>query len=174
MTRQRSTTAMPFAALAATALVLVSTHQALSAVEVIDPPTATRVLYGSALFASATLLTGFAVWILTDSFTARRNRVARKTKYSFDSYRKSALTPFVLELEDRTITIPVPDGETVLEIEEAGSSRRRLELLCGEHFDEVFDLVRKEDPSVMLGLTEDMVEHFNLGGGRPPAGGRRS
>ena len=37
------------------------------------------------------------------------------------------------ELDDgQEISIPAPDGDTVLEIEESRSSRRTLELLCGD------------------------------------------
>lgn len=102
--------------------------------------------------------------------------MARKTKYNFTDYKRSALTPFELEVdESRTIVIPVPSGETIVDLEEALGSRQRLELLCGDQFQDVWELIRGEDYTVLRGLGDDMLEHFNIGDhARPPAGGRNS
>lgn len=95
--------------------------------------------------------------------------------YKFNRYKTEAKAdPFDLETDDgQTISIPPPDGDTVLEIEESRSSRRTLELLCGEQFDAVFDLVRHEPASVLNALVNDMVVHFGLSAA-PPGGGRAS
>ncbi|WP_134664006.1 hypothetical protein [Amycolatopsis sp. CFH S0078] len=61
----------------------------------------------------------------------------------------------------------------MLEIEESRSSRRTLELLTGEHFDQVYELVRHEPASVLNGLVGDMVDHFGLSAA-PPGGTRAS
>lgn len=91
--------------------------------------------------------------------------------YSFDRYVADARKePFVLATSDeREIEIPAPTGETVLEIEESRSSRRTLELLCGEHFSEVYDLVRAAPASALNALVADMVEHFGISAA-PPGG----
>lgn len=82
--------------------------------------------------------------------------------------------PFVLELDDeQQISIVAPDADTVLDIEESRSSRRTLELLTGEHFEQIYGLVRHEPAGVLNGLVTDMVDHFGLGVA-PPGGSRAS
>ncbi|MFE0021905.1 hypothetical protein [Amycolatopsis sp. NPDC059021] len=71
------------------------------------------------------------------------------------------------------ISIPAPDGDTVLEIEESRSSRRTLELLTGDSFDRVYELVRHEPASVLNAVVADMVDHFGLSAA-PPGGSRAS
>lgn len=68
--------------------------------------------------------------------------------YKFTRYVSEAKAePFVLELDDgEVIEVPAPDGDTVLEIEEARSSRRSPELLCGEHYDRVWELIGTHRP----------------------------
>ncbi|SFO82320.1 hypothetical protein SAMN05421810_10175 [Amycolatopsis arida] len=61
----------------------------------------------------------------------------------------------------------------MLEIEESRSSRRTLELLTGEHFAEVFELVRHQPASVLNAVVADMVDHFGLSAA-PPGGSRAS
>lgn len=91
--------------------------------------------------------------------------------YRFDRYMTEARAePFTLEIsDDETISIPAPDGETVLAIEESRSSRRTLVLLCGEHYDRVNSLVAKAPARVLTALVNDMVNHFGLND--PPPGG---
>lgn len=95
--------------------------------------------------------------------------------YKFNRYRSEAKAdPFDLETEDgKMISIAPPDGDTVLDIEESRSSRRTLELLCGEQFDAVYELIRHEPASVLNSLVNDMVGHFGLVAA-PPGGTRAS
>lgn len=95
--------------------------------------------------------------------------------FKFDRYVAEAKAePFLLHVtEEKQISIPPPDGETVLEIEESGSSRSTLELLCGEQFGEVYDLVRRQPASVLNALVTDMVSHFGIASA-PPGGSRAS
>lgn len=62
--------------------------------------------------------------------SSQRRRTGRTFK--FDRYLTEArVDPFVLEVGDgEELSIPAPDGDTVLAIEESRSSRRTLELLC--------------------------------------------
>jgi hypothetical protein len=92
--------------------------------------------------------------------------------YDFDAYLAQARpTAFVLRVSpDQTITIEPPDTETLLRIDEARTARRVLELLCGEHYSTVYNLIRDKHAGVLTGLVEDMRRHFNLGefqGGTP-------
>lgn len=96
--------------------------------------------------------------------------------YKLDQYVKDAKTePFPLEVSvDETLLIPVPDGDTMLEIEEARSSRVTLELLCGEHADRVFELIGPAPAAVMSELVQDMLKHFGITAEQAPPGGSRA
>lgn len=91
--------------------------------------------------------------------------------FKWDRYVADARTePFVLELNgEDAISIPAPDGETVLRIEESRSSRATLKLLCGEHFARVSDLISVAPAGVLTALVADMVDHFGLNA-EPPGG----
>ena len=101
--------------------------------------------------------------------------MSRNRTYRFDRYVAEARAePFVLELAGgEQISIPAPDGDTVLEIEESRSSRRTLELLCGDEYERVRELVGGAPASVLTALVSDMVEHFGLTP-VPPGGGSAS
>lgn len=89
----------------------------------------------------------------------------------FDTYLAEARTaPFELEVSaEETISIPHPDGETMLLIEESQSARRTLSLLCGDHYTRVNELIGKAPAGVLMSLVIDMIEHFGLN--RMPPGG---
>jgi hypothetical protein len=82
-----------------------------------------------------------------------------------------------------SITIPVPTGSAFLEAEQAGSTLRSLELMCGEQWPQVQalivgpDEVSSSDDLSMTGLmafVQDLTRHFSLGeDNRPPGAGRR-
>lgn len=83
--------------------------------------------------------------------------------------------PFDLEIsDDEVLSIPVPDGDTMLEIEESRSSRATLELMCGEHFDRVMDLVGPAPVGVLNALVQDMLKHFGITADQAPPGGSRA
>ena len=96
--------------------------------------------------------------------------------YKLDKYRQEAdVEPFAFELsENETLLIPCPDGDTILEIEESRSSRRTLELLCGEHFDRVLEIVGAEKAGVLTLLVTDMTKHFGITAEQAPPGGSRA
>lgn len=72
--------------------------------------------------------------------------------------------PFVLDVDvDNSITIPRPSGTARLEIEEAGTSREIISLVCGEHADEIFKLFGPEDFTALSALSDDLKEHFGIG-----------
>lgn len=96
--------------------------------------------------------------------------------FKLDRYITEANTkPFDLEIsDDEVLSIPVPDGETMLEVEESRSSRATLELLCGEHAERVMNLVGPLPVSVMNGLVQDMLKHFGITAEQAPPGGSRA
>ena len=95
------------------------------------------------------------------------------TEYSFDDYVAEARpAPFRLRIgNDDVIEIEYPNAETLLDIDEASSARRILQLLCGDNWNRVFNLVRDKPGTVVERLAGDMRDHFGLSGNRR-AGGR--
>ncbi|WP_027944028.1 hypothetical protein [Amycolatopsis taiwanensis] len=95
--------------------------------------------------------------------------------YKYSRYVSEAQKdPFVLELEDgEQISISAPSGAVLLEIEESGSSRQRLELLTGDEYDRVYELMRDAPAGALNGLVADMADHFGLSA-VPPGGSRAS
>lgn len=83
------------------------------------------------------------------------------TKYQRQSKRK----PLELEMPNgETVTIPVPNGGVVLDIEEAGTARKILKLVCGEdNWRRIQPLLRElEDPEAVREFTKDVMSHFGL------------
>lgn len=116
--------------------------------------------------------------------------------FKWDRYSSEARRePFVIEgLPDwhpssaaqggpGSITIPVPTGSAFLEAEQAGSTRRSLELMCGEQWTQVWLLIEGDantggadaiPMSGLMALVQDITRHFSLGeDNRPPVAGRR-
>lgn len=72
--------------------------------------------------------------------------------------------PFPIDLDaETTILIPRPTGGTLFDIEEAGTSREIVTLLCGDHADAVFDALDDADFEVVGELAEAMKKTFGLG-----------
>jgi len=72
--------------------------------------------------------------------------------------------PFVLDVDtDRQITIPRPDANTMLLIEESVGSRAVISLICGDAADEIFELFGPEDFTAINAFGDDLQEHFGIG-----------
>lgn len=86
--------------------------------------------------------------------------------YKLDKYRKEAQgEPFVLEVDDkRSIVIEPPTVEDIIEIGETplNNGRRMLQLICGEQFDEVWELISQDPGSMLVPLVVDMAKHFKI------------
>lgn len=83
--------------------------------------------------------------------------------YRLDQYRKECkITPFVLDLGETQIVIPPPTGDTVISISETPiyAGRVLLQLICGEQFDAVWDAIKDEPGGVLVGLLQDLGQHF--------------
>lgn len=98
--------------------------------------------------------------------------------YKLEQYRKEAeISPFELEIEEgRVISIPAPDGDTVLDLAEIPiqEPRRMLRLLLGDQYDEVLGIVGKDPSGVLPALTADMLKHFKIGRLMNAPGGSRA
>lgn len=84
---------------------------------------------------------------------------------------RAPIEPYVIDDVEPPITITAPDDVErqigILEMLgpdgdqfQVSDARRVLELLCGEEFPRVWELVRKEHISVLMELIADMGEHF--------------
>jgi hypothetical protein len=103
--------------------------------------------------------------------------------HKFSNYvREATKPPFVLEIDGdehldgvpMTIEIECPDGDTMLEVEESGSSRTNIELLCGKHADQVLELLGPAPAGAMSALVQDMMRHFGITPEQAPPGGSRA
>ena len=71
--------------------------------------------------------------------------------------------PFKFQIGDSpTFFVHEPDADTVMDIEEASTSRRVLKLFLGEQFDDVADFLGSEHPETLIEVVRDMSKHFGL------------
>lgn len=71
--------------------------------------------------------------------------------------------PFKFQIGDSpTFLVHEPDADTVMDIEEASTSRRVLKLFLGEQFDDVADFLGSEHPETLIEVVRDMSKHFGL------------
>lgn len=87
--------------------------------------------------------------------------------YKLEKYRAEAdIPPFELEIEEgKIVSIPGPDGDTILEISEVpqNDARRILQLLWGDQYDGLMAIVGKDPAGVLPALAADILEHFKIG-----------
>lgn len=86
--------------------------------------------------------------------------------YDFNTYLAATpLTDFVLNVSEKeSITIPPPDLNAALELDEGVPSRRSLELLCGGQWPAVLNLMGSHQPCVLNAFLVDLKKHFGLDG----------
>lgn len=95
--------------------------------------------------------------------------------YSFDQFqREAAPDPFVLEFDDRdNIVIPAPDALTLMQAEEAGTTRKFLETLCGSEWSQVSELVEGLSTKGLMRFVRTMTQHFGISADQVPDEGKR-
>lgn len=89
----------------------------------------------------------------------------KNRRYSYEQYLSEAqVKPFDLDLsKDRAISIPVPDGDALLDIaDNQANPRRVLRLLCGEHYQDVIAVFGPGPAPALTALIQDMVGHFGI------------
>ena len=89
----------------------------------------------------------------------------KNRRYSYQQYMTEAqIPPFELDLtDDRTVSIPVPDGDTLLAIaDNQASPRRVLQLLAGDHYRAVMEVFGPAPAPVLTALIRDMTGHFGI------------
>jgi hypothetical protein len=71
--------------------------------------------------------------------------------------------PFKFQIgESPTFLVQEPDADTVMDIEEARTTRRVLKLFLGDQFDDLADFIGPEHPDTLIDLARDMSKHFGL------------
>lgn len=109
------------------------------------------------------------------STSEERGGTARNVR-SFADFREETIgsDPYRLDLGDGdVIDIHAPDTvEQVIGLSEVGHSPREvLRILCGEHYDRVYEAVRAEQVTVLNAFLRDLADHFGMGALPPDGGG---
>ncbi|MBX6386108.1 MAG: hypothetical protein IRZ07_24570 [Microbispora sp.] len=91
--------------------------------------------------------------------------MSTKRRHTLARYRNEAVkAPFELDLDDgRTITIPQPTVDEVLEITGLTDVRAQLKILAKDQFDELLTAIGDLPASALQVLMEDLMQHFGLG-----------
>ncbi|NKR42005.1 hypothetical protein [Prescottella equi] len=92
------------------------------------------------------------------SFEPRNGAAARQ----YDSTRPKK-EPFTFRVADSPeFVVEEPDGYTVMDIEEAKTSRSVLKLFLGDQYEDLEDYIGPLDPDVLVDIARDMSKHFGL------------
>jgi hypothetical protein len=86
--------------------------------------------------------------------------------FNLDSYiAESHVDPYVLEAgEHGKFIIEYPDGETIAQLTETpiNQTRKVAQLLMGAQFEQIWAIVSPLPGTVMVDVTNDIIEHFGL------------
>lgn len=91
-------------------------------------------------------------------FNVENGDVAR-----FGGEQRERKAPFKFDLRNSPVfVVEEPDAETVMDIEDARTTRRVLKLFLGEQYDDVMDFLGPESPDVLFDLARAISKHFGL------------
>lgn len=77
--------------------------------------------------------------------------------------KRAAAAPFEFQIGDSpTFTVHEPDAGTVMDIEEATTSRQVLKLFLAEQYGQVEEHLEPQHPDVLIDLARDLSRHFGL------------
>lgn len=94
-----------------------------------------------------------------DNVTTIEDRDIRR----YGGEHRDRKAPFKFQIGDSpTFYVQEPDADTVMDIEEAQTSRRVLKLFLGDQFDDVADFLGPEHPETLIDLARDLSKHFGL------------
>ena len=90
----------------------------------------------------------------------------KKNSYSMARYRAEATKgPFVLELDEgKTLTIPAPTGNGLLDLDGVFTTSTYLQKLAGDQYDALLEAIGEEDGGILAEIVRDMQRHWGLGG----------
>ncbi|MFD4932350.1 hypothetical protein ACIGKR_29825 [Rhodococcus qingshengii] len=82
---------------------------------------------------------------------------------TFGGGKREKKAPYLFRIgESPVFQVEAPDSDTVLDIEEAGTSRRVLKLFLGDQYEDVEDWLGPEDPETLVDVIRAMSRHFGL------------
>ena len=86
-------------------------------------------------------------------------------KYQLAVYRARATKkPFELIVdESKTIVITPPSTDVILDVAEATTPRKQLQLLAGDQYEALMEVLGEESGSILKPLMKDLTDHFDLG-----------
>lgn len=71
--------------------------------------------------------------------------------------------PFKFKIGDSPVfLVPEPDSDTVMDIEEARTTRQVLKLFLGEQYEDVADFLGPQHPDNLIDITRAMSRYFGL------------
>ncbi|QDM57077.1 tail assembly chaperone [Rhodococcus phage Whack] len=71
--------------------------------------------------------------------------------------------PFKFKIGDSPVFfVPEPDSDTVMDIEEARTTRQVLKLFLGEQYEDVADFLGPQHPDNLIDITRAMSRYFGL------------
>lgn len=71
--------------------------------------------------------------------------------------------PFKFRIGDSPVfLVPEPDSDTVMDIEEARTTRQVLKLFLGEQYEDVVDFLGPQHPDNLIDITRAMSRYFGL------------
>lgn len=81
----------------------------------------------------------------------------------FGGERREKKAPYRFQIGDSPIfSIEEPDSDTVMDIEEAKTSRSILKLFLGDQYTEVADYLGPEHPDTLVDVIRAMSQHFGI------------
>lgn len=82
---------------------------------------------------------------------------------TYGTEARPAKDPFVFNLPGSPeFSVPEPDAGTVMDIEEAKTSRQVLKLFLGEDYPDLAEHLEPLHPDVLVDLAQDISRHFGL------------
>lgn len=91
-------------------------------------------------------------------------------KFGGAANRRDEIEPLQFTIGDEdsyVFTVYEPDGGTVMDIEEARTTRRTLQLFFGDDWGRAEPLLEAEQPDTMVDLATALSRHFKLYQGAP-------
>lgn len=81
----------------------------------------------------------------------------------FGGERRERKAPFRFQIgESPVFAIEEPDSDTVMDIEEARTSRSILKLFLGDQYSDVADYIGPEHPDTLVDVIRSMSKHFGV------------
>ncbi|OZC55961.1 hypothetical protein CH276_28045 [Rhodococcus sp. 06-470-2] len=92
-----------------------------------------------------------------------RSIASKGTVRQYGTDARAAKDPFAFALPGSPeFSVPEPDAGTVMDIEEAKTSRQVLKLFLGDDYPNLVEYLEPLHPDVLVDLAQDISRHFGL------------